>query len=139
MGVPSISSNLTGFANYITSRVDEPSKSGIYIVDRRYHLFLFASSLRYLPLIDFVHTMKQCLKSLIACSVFVTCLDANVLRCAVYFSSQFMYSLLQLRNRTESLSSFLDWTLLGKQYIHAYKKAYATKFNENVHFGEIEI
>lgn len=35
MGVPSITSNLTGFANYISTYVAEPEESGIYIVDRR--------------------------------------------------------------------------------------------------------
>lgn len=36
MGVPSISSNLTGFANFISKRVADPEAHGIYIVDRRY-------------------------------------------------------------------------------------------------------
>lgn len=107
MGVPSISSNLTGFANYITSRVDEPSKSGIYIVDRRFR--------------PYHETVSQ------------------IANCMLRFCHLSRRQRIELRNRTESLSSFLDWTLLGKQYIHAYKKAYATKFNENVHFGEIEI
>eukprot|EP01127_Copromyxa_protea_P006892 TRINITY_DN16832_c0_g1_i1.p1 TRINITY_DN16832_c0_g1~~TRINITY_DN16832_c0_g1_i1.p1 ORF type:complete len:647 (-),score=112.99 TRINITY_DN16832_c0_g1_i1:80-2020(-) len=39
MGVPSISSNLTGFANFISKRVADPEAHGIYIVDRRYKAF----------------------------------------------------------------------------------------------------
>jgi len=39
MGVPSISSNLTGFANYISTRVTDPESHGVYIVDRRYKDF----------------------------------------------------------------------------------------------------
>jgi len=35
MGVPSITSNLTGFANYMSRRVSDPEANGIYIVDRR--------------------------------------------------------------------------------------------------------
>ncbi|KXS13287.1 glycosyltransferase family 3 protein [Gonapodya prolifera JEL478] len=36
MGVPSITSNLSGFGNYIEEVVSHPSDYGIYIVDRRY-------------------------------------------------------------------------------------------------------
>lgn len=36
LGVPSVSSNLTGFSNYINNHVEDPSKSGIFIIDRRY-------------------------------------------------------------------------------------------------------
>jgi glycogen(starch) synthase len=36
MGVPSVSSNLTGFANYMAQRVQDPGNHGIFIVDRRY-------------------------------------------------------------------------------------------------------
>jgi glycogen(starch) synthase len=39
MGVPSITSNLTGFANYISTYVPEPEENGIYIVDRRHKSF----------------------------------------------------------------------------------------------------
>jgi len=38
-GVPSISSNLTGFANYIARRVTNPEDNGIYIINRRYQIF----------------------------------------------------------------------------------------------------
>jgi len=36
MGVPSVSSNLTGFANFISRRVADPDASGLFIVDRRF-------------------------------------------------------------------------------------------------------
>jgi len=39
MGVPSITSNLTGFANFISKRVPDPHSNGLYIVDRRYKSF----------------------------------------------------------------------------------------------------
>uniref|UniRef100_A0A6B2KZL5 Glycogen [starch] synthase n=1 Tax=Arcella intermedia TaxID=1963864 RepID=A0A6B2KZL5_9EUKA len=39
MGVPSITSNLTGFANFICRRISEPENVGLYIVDRRYKGF----------------------------------------------------------------------------------------------------
>lgn len=34
-GIPSITSNLTGFANYMQRRLTNPEESGIYIIDRR--------------------------------------------------------------------------------------------------------
>jgi len=36
MGVPSISSNLTGFANYIEKKIPYHEESGIFVVDRRF-------------------------------------------------------------------------------------------------------
>jgi len=39
MGVPSITTNLTGFANFISKRVSDPPSNGLYIVDRRYKSF----------------------------------------------------------------------------------------------------
>jgi len=39
MGVPSITSNLTGFANFISRRVADPESSGLFIVDRRFKAF----------------------------------------------------------------------------------------------------
>jgi glycogen(starch) synthase len=39
MGVPSITSNLTGFANYMSRRVSDPEANGIFIVDRRFKSF----------------------------------------------------------------------------------------------------
>jgi len=39
MGVPSITSNLTGFANFISRRIQDPDKVGLYIVDRRFKGF----------------------------------------------------------------------------------------------------
>jgi len=36
LGVPSITSNLSGFGNYIEQKVHDPAKHGIYIVDRRF-------------------------------------------------------------------------------------------------------
>jgi len=39
MGVPSITSNLTGFANFISRRIPDPDKVGLYIVDRRFKGF----------------------------------------------------------------------------------------------------
>ena len=36
LGVPSVTSNLTGFANFISEQVDDPAHSGIYIIDRRF-------------------------------------------------------------------------------------------------------
>jgi glycogen synthase len=39
MGVPSITSNLTGFANFMQRRVPNPDEHGVYIVDRRFKSF----------------------------------------------------------------------------------------------------
>lgn len=39
MGVPSITSNLTGFANFISRRVADPESNGLFIVDRRFKAF----------------------------------------------------------------------------------------------------
>jgi len=39
MGVPSITSNLTGFANFMTRRISNSEQNGIYVVDRRYKSF----------------------------------------------------------------------------------------------------
>ncbi|EGC39239.1 hypothetical protein DICPUDRAFT_148003 [Dictyostelium purpureum] len=36
LGVPSITSNLTGFANYMSRGLNEPESKGIFIVDRRF-------------------------------------------------------------------------------------------------------
>jgi len=36
LGVPSITSNLTGFANFMKRRLDDPETKGIFIVDRRF-------------------------------------------------------------------------------------------------------
>ncbi|KYQ91195.1 glycogen synthase [Tieghemostelium lacteum] len=36
LGVPSVTSNLTGFANFMKRGVEDPDSKGIYIVDRRY-------------------------------------------------------------------------------------------------------
>jgi len=38
-GVPSITSNLTGFANFITKKVSNPEENGLYIIDRRFKSF----------------------------------------------------------------------------------------------------
>lgn len=38
-GVPSITSNLTGFANFITRRVADPESNGLFIIDRRFKGF----------------------------------------------------------------------------------------------------
>jgi glycogen(starch) synthase len=35
LGVPSITTNLSGFGCYIEERVENPSRHGIYIIDRR--------------------------------------------------------------------------------------------------------
>ena len=35
LGVPSISTNLTGFSNFICHKVNDPESYGIYVVDRR--------------------------------------------------------------------------------------------------------
>eukprot|EP01125_Pyxidicula_operculata_P001266 TRINITY_DN11171_c0_g1_i1.p1 TRINITY_DN11171_c0_g1~~TRINITY_DN11171_c0_g1_i1.p1 ORF type:complete len:643 (+),score=140.55 TRINITY_DN11171_c0_g1_i1:50-1978(+) len=39
MGVPSITSNLTGFANFMCRRISNPEENGLYIVDRRFKGF----------------------------------------------------------------------------------------------------
>jgi len=39
MGVPSITSNLTGFANFVSRRIPDPESVGLYIVDRRFKGF----------------------------------------------------------------------------------------------------
>jgi len=44
MGVPSITSNLSGFANYMSRRVSDPEANGIFIVDRRFKGFPEAKS-----------------------------------------------------------------------------------------------
>jgi len=44
MGVPSITSNLTGFSNYMCKRVGDPEANGIFIVDRRFKGFQEAKS-----------------------------------------------------------------------------------------------
>jgi glycogen(starch) synthase len=44
MGVPSITSNLTGFANFMSKRVTNPDEHGVYIVDRRFKSFNEAKS-----------------------------------------------------------------------------------------------
>eukprot|EP00026_Physarum_polycephalum_P003761 Phypoly_transcript_03775.p1 GENE.Phypoly_transcript_03775~~Phypoly_transcript_03775.p1 ORF type:complete len:686 (+),score=116.66 Phypoly_transcript_03775:101-2158(+) len=36
LGVPSITSNLTGFANFMKRRLDDPDSKGIFVVDRRF-------------------------------------------------------------------------------------------------------
>lgn len=36
LGVPSITSNLTGFANFMKRRLDEPESKGVFICDRRF-------------------------------------------------------------------------------------------------------
>lgn len=43
-GVPSITSNLTGFSNYMCKRVGDPEANGIFIVDRRFKGFQEAKS-----------------------------------------------------------------------------------------------
>jgi len=39
MGVPSITSNLTGFANFVSRRIPDPESVGLFIVDRRFKGF----------------------------------------------------------------------------------------------------
>lgn len=39
LGVPSITSNLTGFANFMCRKVTDPDAHGIYVVDRRFKSF----------------------------------------------------------------------------------------------------
>lgn len=38
-GIPSVTSNLTGFANYMERRLTDPESNGIYIIDRRTRSF----------------------------------------------------------------------------------------------------
>lgn len=61
LGVPSVTSNLTGFSNFISKRVANPSAEGIFVVDRRYVL----PSVRYdclsrSPLLVHSHTGDKC-------------------------------------------------------------------------------
>ena len=37
MGIPSVTTNLSGFGRFMQRHVDHPSSYGIYIVDRRYN------------------------------------------------------------------------------------------------------
>ena len=39
LGIPSVTSNLTGFANYMSRRLSNPEEHGIYIIDRRHRPF----------------------------------------------------------------------------------------------------
>lgn len=59
MGVPSISSNLTGFANFISERVTNPEENGVYIIDRRYKSFLDAKSALASIVWKFTHLTRR--------------------------------------------------------------------------------
>lgn len=36
MGIPNISTNLSGFGSFMVDHITEPSSYGIYVVDRRF-------------------------------------------------------------------------------------------------------
>jgi glycogen(starch) synthase len=59
MGIPSVSSNLTGFANYIQKKVPNHEAAGIYVVDRRYRSY--AESLAQITgyLHEFCHLTRR--------------------------------------------------------------------------------
>ena len=40
LGVPSVSTNLSGFGCFIEEQIEDPSSYGIYVVDRRYKVCL---------------------------------------------------------------------------------------------------
>jgi glycogen(starch) synthase len=96
-GVPSISSNLTGFSNYVQRRVTNPSEHGIYIINRRSQSFFEAKSQLASVMWNYTQLSRR--------------------------------DRIQLRNKTERLSSMLSWDVLGKNYAKARNQALQKVFN----------
>jgi len=108
MGVPSVTSNLTGFANFMSRRIDEPEKHGLYVVDRQYKSY------------DDAVTQT-----------------ANIMW---RFSQLTRRQRIELRNKTEKLSSLLDWNTLNSYYENAHQfaidKAYSTSPTTATHHNK---
>jgi glycogen synthase len=120
MGVPSVTSNLTGFSTFISKLVHDPAAEGIFVVDRRYCTYS-----------ESVKQMTEIMKGFTALSrreriEVWQVLYAPVGCCLVLIVR------LQLRNRTEKLSDSLDWRHLEKHYTEAHKLAYQRTFGEEL-------
>src|SRR5579871_2876447 len=102
-GVPSITTNLSGFGCYMEELIEHPDDYGIYIVDRR---------------------MKS--------------VDESVNQLAdqmFQFTQKTRRQRINQRNRTERLSPFLDWKVLGLEYVKArqlaLRRAYPQAFDND--------
>ncbi|CCK71935.1 glycogen (starch) synthase GSY2 KNAG_0I01470 [Huiozyma naganishii CBS 8797] len=106
MGVPSITTNLSGFGAYMEDliEVDQAKDYGIYIVDRRFR----APNDSIEQLVDFM--LEFCKKT--------------------------RRQRINQRNRTERLSDLLDWKRMGLEYVKArqlaLRRAYPDLFKELV-------
>ncbi|EMR08275.1 hypothetical protein PNEG_03440 [Pneumocystis murina B123] len=101
MGVPSVTTNISGFGCYMENIIENPSDYGVYIVDRR---------------------MKSVDESI------------NQLTNIMYnFTTKTRRQRINQRNRCERLSDFLDWKIMGLEYIKArqlaLRRAYPNSFD----------
>ncbi|KAG5519499.1 hypothetical protein PMAC_002127 [Pneumocystis sp. 'macacae'] len=108
MGVPSVTTNISGFGCYMEDIIENPSDYGIYIVDRR---------------------MKSVDESI------------NQLTNIMYnFTTKTRRQRINQRNRCERLSDFLDWKIMGLEYIKArqlaLRRAYPNSFNDDDLIGK---
>ncbi|KAG4303849.1 hypothetical protein PORY_002737 [Pneumocystis oryctolagi] len=103
MGVPSVTTNISGFGCYMEDIIENPSDYGIYIVDRR---------------------MKSVDESI------------DQLTNIMYnFTTKTRRQRINQRNRCERLSDFLDWKIMGLEYVKArqlaLRRAYPNSFNND--------
>lgn len=106
MGVPSITTNLSGFGAYMEDLIEtnQAKDYGIYIVDRRYK----APDESVEQLVDYMEE----------------------------FVNKTRRQRINQRNRTERLSDLLDWKRMGLEYVKArqlgLRRAYPDQFKEIV-------
>ncbi|AQZ15362.1 GSY1 (YFR015C) and GSY2 (YLR258W) [Zygosaccharomyces parabailii] len=106
MGVPSITTNLSGFGAYMEDliEVDQAKDYGIYIVDRRFK----APDESVEQLVDYMED----------------------------FCKKNRRQRINQRNRTERLSDLLDWRRMGLEYVKAHqlalRRAYPDSFRQLV-------
>lgn len=112
MGIPSVTTNVSGFGRFMDQHVKDPEAYGIYIIDRRFK------------------NIEESVQQLSHVSVELSS-SCAVSTCSLLFFSQYMYEFCSQsrrqriiqRNRTERLSELLDWQSLGQFYRLARQKA----------------
>ena len=107
MGVPNISTNLSGFGCYMDATVSEHNEYGVWVIDRRYK--------------NPEETMQQLVK---VSAIFV---PSRAISYSPFPHTQIMFEYTKLtrrqriilRNRTERLGDILDWKYMSVVGLYA--------------------
>ena len=106
MGIPSVTTNLSGFGCFMEEHIADPTTYGIYIVDRRFKSA--DESCEQLAQVNFhIVIVKIMIYLLLYSQIFL------IKKYLFDFSTLTRRQRIIQRNRTERLSELLDWNTLG--------------------------